>query len=92
MYGIEGLHVELQWDQDRSFTIYGQHLMPDREYEYWLKIEAPDVPAFKAALGVGDAGTLAAWEAKAPEIVRMGESTWLKAHGIPYKFDSWSSD
>lgn len=91
MYGIDGLHVELQWGRDGSVVIYGQHLMPGREYEYWLTIRAPDIPAFRAALGAGERGVAAAWKAKASEIVRGGETSWLDAHGIPYQIHSWVS-
>lgn len=92
MYGIDGLHVSLQWGEVGSVTIYGQHLTPGREYEYWLTIEASDIPAFKAALEAGDGGVAAAWDAKAADIVRRGETSWLDAHGIPYRIHSWVSD
>lgn len=92
MYGVDGLHVELRRGEDRSWVIYGQHLMPGREYEYWLTIAAHDIPALEAALGAGEGGVTAAWRAKAPEIVPSGEQHWLDAHGIPYKSCTWVSD
>lgn len=60
------------------------------EYEYFIRISPNAFPAMSAALG-GSASddVLSLVLERGSEIVVSGETTWLKAHGIPYTFSNW---
>lgn len=87
---IPGLYIDLKRTTDGGYEIAAQHLRESGEYEYLLSIAPADVVAFAAALGTDPAGVMPAWRAQVEEIAVEGETTWLKRHGIPYGFFSWS--
>lgn len=82
------LFVEAELKATRDLVISGQDLS-GAEYEYALSIAGADVDLVAAALGASrPTDVLELLAAHADEIVTMGESTWLKSHGIPAEF--WS--
>ena len=79
-----------------ALVISGQDLRPPPgfgdEYEWTITVEAVDVPVVVAALGgnVGD-DVLALLAAHADQIIRTGESRWLRGIGVEPQLWSWSS-
>ena len=63
------------------------------EYEYWVTAPAAVVPQVVAALGGAPGDDVLALVADhAEEIVRRGESTWLRALGIEPGISTHSTD
>jgi len=59
-------------------------------YEYHVSVEPEDLPALRAALGVGpDADLLDAVCAAADTIMAVGERSWLQSHGVPCALQVW---
>ena len=92
MWSKNGLVVTAKVADDGELTIYGQDLSGAvyDEYEYWIKVPAPVIPAITRALGGRPSDdVLALLEANGEQIVRTGESTWLQDLGIDFGFHSW---
>lgn len=93
IYNAGTLAVWAKYEDDGRLAINGQDLGGHavyEEYEYFIRVQPEDFPALVASLG-GQPGddVLELVTAKAQEVVQIGESTWLTAHGIPYKFDNY---
>ena len=91
MHGIDRLEVWLKRQPDGSIKIYGQHLYPDAEYEYWFVVAPTDLPLLATALGTTVDGIELAWKSQSATIIQHGESRWLTEHEIPYDFGNWHS-
>lgn len=85
LYAAHRLYVEASATDDGGFVIEGQDLgRPGMvEYEYSLRVAAAGVPRVVEALG-GQPGddVLELLERNGEELVRRGESTWLKSLGL----------
>ncbi len=94
IYRGETLVVRAGYDDAGRLAIDGEdrggHPMFE-EYEYFIRIEREYFAAVRAALN-GAVGTdlVGLLEGRASELVRRGETAWLKAHGIPYDFHTWT--
>jgi hypothetical protein len=83
-------------EDNRELVIFGQDLcVPPffgeslREYEYGLSVAEADIPTVLTALQAApDADVLDVLERAGSELVRAGESKWLRALGIEFEF--WS--
>ena len=87
------LVVWVSYGDDGELVVHGQdiggHPACD-EYEYFLRIEPEHVQGLQEALGApAQVGVVAVATVDWSDIVEMGETTWLKSVGIPYKFDCW---
>jgi hypothetical protein len=89
-YRRDQLVVWLQYDES-TMTFYGQDLggYPNTsEYEYWLTVASEDLrQALGGTDGDQDFGDLACEHAE--DIMAVGEMSWLREHGVKYKFHSW---
>jgi hypothetical protein len=89
-YRREPLVVRLEYDES-TVTFYGQDLGGNpnaKEYEYWLTVASEDLrQALDGTNGDQDIGALVC--AHAEEIMSVGEMSWLREHGVMYKFHSW---
>jgi hypothetical protein len=90
------LYVVAVLEDDGDLVFEGQDLngwLGSAEYEYWVRCPAADVPRVVAALGgaPGD-DVLTLLVEHADELVRRGESTWLRSIGITPDIDTHSSD
>jgi hypothetical protein len=94
MYAAERLTVHACAWSDGAVSIEGQDLGPNTpggdEYEYFATVAPADVPRLLAALG-GRAtdDPLRLLEEQGEEIVRAGETAWLRDHGVPFEFHTW---
>ena len=80
------------YDDHGRLAIEGQdlggHPMCD-EYEYFIHVAPAQFPQLCQALGGGeDDDVLALLAGRGPEVVRAGETSWLRANGVPFDFDS----
>ncbi len=87
------LYVDASVDADGVLTISGQDLgdnLYGGDYEYFLTVDATDVPTVVAALGgaPGD-DVLDLLAANAEQVISAGEKTWLESLGISPGFSSW---
>jgi hypothetical protein len=89
-YRREPLVVWLECDES-TVTFYGHDLGGNpnaKEYEYWLTVASEDLrQALDGTDRDRDIGALVC--AHAEEIVSLGEMSWLREHGVKYKFHSW---
>ena len=88
--------MEAVLDDDGNLVFEGQDLngwLGYAEYEYWVTAPAALVPRVVTALG-GSPGddVLALLAEHAEEIVRRGESTWLRSLGIEPDISTHSTD
>jgi hypothetical protein len=93
LWAANRLYVDASVDADGVLRISGQDLgdnLYGGEYEYFLTVDATDVPTVVAALGgaPGD-DVLELLVAQAEQIIRTGEKTWLEGLGISPGFSSW---
>jgi hypothetical protein len=97
LWSSEGRAVWARRGEDnRGLVILGQDLcVPPffgeslREYEYALTVAEADIPTVLSALRAAPgADVLDALESAGSELVRTGESKWLRALGIEFEF--WS--
>jgi len=59
-------------------------------YEYLVTVRPEDLPAVRAALGVGPhADMLDALCAAVEEIMAVGERSWLCSRGVPCDLQTW---
>jgi hypothetical protein len=90
------LFVEAVLTDDGDLVFEGQDLngwLGYAEYEYWVTAPAAVVPQVVAALGGAPGDDVLALVAEhAEEIVRRGESTWLRALGIEPDISTHSTD
>ena len=90
------LFVEAVLTDDGDLVFEGQDLngwLGYAEYEYWVTAPAAVVPQVITALGGAPGDDVLALVAEhAEEIVRRGESTWLRALGIEPGISTHSSD
>ena len=88
--------VEAVLTDDGDLVFEGQDLngwLGYAEYEYWVTAPAAVVPRVVAALGGSpDDDVLALLAENAEEIVRQGESTWLRSLGIDPGISTHSTD
>jgi hypothetical protein len=100
LWSSEGRTVRAHREEDsRELVIVGQDLCLSpfygenlKAYEYGLTMSESDIPTVLTALGAAaDADVLDVLESTGAELVRSGESKWLRAHGIEFEFRSgWS--
>ena len=90
------LFVEAVLTDEGDLVFEGQDLngwLGDAEYEYWVTAPAVLVPRVVSALGGSpDDDVLSLVAEHAEEIVRRGESTWLRALGIEPGISTHSTD
>ena len=66
----------------------GGHPLCD-EYEYFLNVAPEQFPQLARALGgTSDDDVLSLVADRGSELVRTGETAWLREHGVPFDFDS----
>lgn len=88
LWAKDELFVDAAMLGDGSLSIEGQDLRHG-EYEYFLTVKSENLAALVQAMGGSDEDdVLELLKAKAPELVHVGEMTWLKEHSIPYDFFS----
>ena len=90
------LYVDAVLTESGDLVFEGQDLngwLGSAEYEYWVTAPAAVVPLVVDALG-GASGdeVLDLLDANAEEIVRRGESTWLRSLGIEPEVFTHTSD
>ncbi len=85
--------VWVKYDDEGRLAIDAQDLGGHpafEEYEYFVRILPGDFSELRQALdGEVDDDVLDLIVANADTICRTGETTWLKAHGIPYDLNTW---
>lgn len=94
LYEQDNLFVSAYIQDDGVLEIAGQDLSPPEafgdEYEYFVSVEAADIPTVVAALG-GQPGddVLALLKSHGEKIVSGGEQKWLKSLGIEPGLHTW---
>ncbi len=90
----ETLVVRAGYDDRGRLTIDGQDLGGHplfEEYEYFLRVAPEHFGLLRSALGGGaDAELVDLLATRGDELVRRGETRWLKEHGIPFDLDTSS--
>jgi len=94
MYAADRLFIDAYWWSDGSVSIEGQDLGPNtptgEEYEYFIHVEASDVPALRSALGcVFDQDVHYELSLQGEAIATHGETRWLNDHGVPFSMQTW---
>ena len=92
MWSQNGLLVTAKLADDGELTISGHDLsgVVYEEYEYWITVPAPAIPAIVRALGGRDCDdVLSLLAANGERIVNTGEASWLMGLGIDFGFHSW---
>jgi hypothetical protein len=88
-YERDKLHIEVQYDNAKGLTFYGQDLggwAGTSEYEYWVSVDGRELRAALNADAGSDLGDLVC--ARVDEIMECGETSWLTAHGIRHTVDT----
>jgi hypothetical protein len=94
-HDVPSLTLRLQEGSDGSLrfdaTAWRFRTANDDAYEYEITVEAADIPTLRAALRIdAEADVFEAVRCRSREIVKHGESKWLKERGIAFDFFAWA--
>jgi hypothetical protein len=93
-HDVPAVSVQLSQRTDGSIVFSAvayRFVTPSGEpYEYSLTVAPEDVDAIRVGLGAAPGqDAFEAIVAHSHEIMRAGETTWLKSLNIPYQFSCW---